>query len=860
MKFDKWFDAISLKNKNIYYKLTIIFCLFFLFPVFGFLYFVLKYDILYDEDIRFFFLGFLIFSFTGFNILKKFFDKVTDISKSISNSSVTKYSGTGLKKETNELNGIIKSFTAIENQFTTIFKQLEKKNSEISILKEMSDLCYVTFDPEEILYVTLERALILTNSEMGSILILKKTEPKSFVVKTSIGLGKHVKIGDKIDFETSIAKYAVINKSPLVIEDIEKDNRFGRKNRSQYSTKSFVCMPIKTSREIVGVLTISRNKEDKPFTNEDVEALTPLLSNAAFTYENLRLIKKNKLGNRYLKSIDKIFKTINSSIRDSELLQAVLDEIQEVVPFDFAIVITIDENRTDHITITELLGTKSANISKGDSYIFKDSIIDKVIKREASMIVEISDTCSQKIEKELFLNQGCKTFFLIPLKMEGVIKGILAIGARKPNIFYTTQNFLEWMANGLSLAISRNNLIAAVAKRNREMDTIKQIGSALASSTFDIDQVLNYTMDMIREVMNVEAGSLFFVEEDELVLKVEFSIENIESLKNYRLKIGKGIAGYAASRGESIFANDVQNSQNFYSQADKLTGSKTRSVLCVPIISQGKVIGVIEVLNKIKGDFGSSDKDLLHSIASSVSIAIENARLYNETVFMAEHERGIRRIFQKFVPKEILDKILHGSETGKDLVEEFKTITLLNIDIRGFSKIARKIGPQKTVSLLNGFFSVMGGIVFKHHGIVDKYIGDGFLSLFGAPVSSAMDADNAVTAALEMKESLKDLNIVFVKELGISLNIGISIHTGEIVVGNIGFDMKMDYTVIGDSANEVFRMQALTKVIPNGILISEKTHRASLSRLEIREAELPDDIDEGLKGFKIYELLGHKKD
>lgn len=860
MKFDKWFDAISLRNKNIYYNLTIIFYLFFLFPVFSFLYFALKYNLLYDEYIRFFFLGFLIFSFTGFNILRKLFDKVTDISKSISNSSVTKYSETQLKKETNELNGIVKSFTAIEKQFTTTFKQLEKKASEISILKELSELCYVTFDPEEILYVTLERSLVLTNSVMGSILILEKPEPKSFVVKTSIGLGKHVKIGDKIDFETSIAKYAVINKSPLVIEDIEKDNRFGRRNRSQYGTKSFVCMPIKTSREIVGVLTISRNKEDKPFSNEDVEALTPLLSNAAFTYENLRLIKENELKTRYMKSIDKIFKTINSSVRDSELLHAVLGEIQEVVPFDFAMLMTIDENRTDHITLTELMGSKSANISKGDNYLFKDSIIDKVIKRETSMIVEISDTSSQKIEKELFLNQGCKACFLIPLKMEGGIKGVLAMGAQKPDIFYDARKFIEWITNGITLAISRNNLTAAVIKRNQEMETLKQIGSALASSTFDIDQVLKYTMDMIREIMNVEAGSLFFVESDELEFKVAFNVEDIESLKDHRIKIGRGIAGYAASRGKSIVVNDLQNSRHLYSLANEFTEFKTRSALCVPMISQGKVIGVIEVINKIKGDFTSSDEDLLQSIASSVSIAIENARLYNETVSMAEHERSIRRIFQKFVPKQILDKILYDTGTGKDVIEEFKTITLLNIDIRGFSKIARKIGPQKTVSLLNGFFSVMGGIVFKHHGIVDKYLGDGFLALFGAPVSSIRDADNAVAAALEMKESLKDLNKFFVKEFGISVNIGISIHTGEIVVGNFGFDMKMDYTVIGDSANHVFRMQALTKVIPNGILISEKTRRASLSRLEIRETELPDDIDEGLKGFKIYELLGHKKD
>ena len=121
---------------------------------------------------------------------------------------------------------------------------------------------------------------------------------------------------------------------------------------------------------------------------------------------------------------------------------------------------------------------------------------------------------------------------------------------------------------------------------------------------------------------------------------------------------------------------------------------------------------------------------------------------------MAEQERGIRKMFQKFVPREIVDKITHNAETEKLLLEELKILTLLNIDIRGFSTLSKKIGPQRTVAILNHFFATMGDIVFKHQGIVDKYLGDGFLALFGAPVSSATDTDNAIAAALEMKASL----------------------------------------------------------------------------------------------------------
>jgi class 3 adenylate cyclase len=215
-------------------------------------------------------------------------------------------------------------------------------------------------------------------------------------------------------------------------------------------------------------------------------------------------------------------------------------------------------------------------------------------------------------------------------------------------------------------------------------------------------------------------------------------------------------------------------------------------------------------------------------------------------------------MFQKFVPKEVLDKIIHGSGSDKPIIEEIRTITLLNIDLRGFSKLAMQIGPQKTVALLNSFFQVMGGIVFKHSGIVDKYLGDGFLALFGAPVASTRDADNAVAAAFEMKHSLPAVNKFLKNKLGAAVDMGISIHTGEVVVGNIGFDKKMDYTVIGDSVNTVFRLQNLTKTIPNGILIGENTLRAVRSRLEVSEIEVQDTAAREIGHMKVYELLDRR--
>ena len=143
-----------------------------------------------DKYVPLYLIGVLVFSLLGFIVLRNFFDKIADISETISQDFVTELTGDKIKTEADELQNIVESFTAIQKRFSNTFRQLDKKASEISILKELSELCYVTFDPEEILYVTLERALLLTGSDLGSILTLEKRGRKEFVVKASVGLGE----------------------------------------------------------------------------------------------------------------------------------------------------------------------------------------------------------------------------------------------------------------------------------------------------------------------------------------------------------------------------------------------------------------------------------------------------------------------------------------------------------------------------------------------------------------------------------------------------------------------------------------------------------------------------------------------
>jgi class 3 adenylate cyclase/putative methionine-R-sulfoxide reductase with GAF domain len=846
----------SKKKRTLYYWLNIIFGLFTLLPLAGFIYLGVKYGFLHDKFIKPFLLGVLVYSLVGFTVLRKIFDKIANISKEFSRKVVSDLPGIAFQDDEDEIGNIVVSFETIEAHYKEANRQLEAKAQLLSLLKELAELCYITSDPNEILYFTLERALKMVDADVGSILILDDNESKKFIMRASTGHGDRVKIGDEIDFESSIAKYAVINKSPLVVEDIEKETRIGRSNSERYSTKSFMCVPLKSVQDILGVISISCKKSEKTFLKEDAEVLAPLLTIASFTYENLLYqVETVKSLQRY-RSIERVFKILNSSFKGTELLHAIYMEVQNVVPFDIALAMQNEQNWPGHIKLADIFSNDALGISVGERFNYEGSIIDRVMKQNANLVIDNTSNLTNETDRKLLVELGYSACVLAPMTIDGQVSGLLVFACRNAEILHQNQDFVEWLGQVISFAIEQTNLSSAVLKRDKEMATIKQIGGALASSTFDIGSVLNYTMEMIKEIMDVEAGSLLLAEEDELYFATGFNVNSevdMSSLGNFSLKFGQGIAGSVAARGESIIINDIDSTSNFFGDVDSSTGFQTKSALCVPVISQGKVVGVIEVMNKIDGVFGPNDEDLLQSIASSVSIANENVRLYGETVAMAEHERDIRHMFQKFVPKEIVDQIVHEGDSTTSRVEELKTLSLINIDLRGFSKLAVNIGPQKTIAVLNHFFSVMGGIIFKHHGIVDKYLGDGFLALFGAPVSSTMDADNAISAALQMQASLPEINKYLGEELDAEIHIGISIHTGEVVVGNIGFEMKMDYTVIGDPVNTVFRLQDMTKPYIDGILLSENTRKAARSALDIKE------IDEKYGGMKVYELLGRKK-
>ena len=185
-------------------------------------------------------------------------------------------------------------------------------------------------------------------------------------------------------------------------------------------------------------------------------------------------------------------------------------------------------------------------------------------------------------------------------------------------------------------------------------------------------------------------------------------------------------------------------------------------------------------------------------------------------------KRVVKRLFGRYVSRDVYQQLLAHPELA-ELGGGRREMTVLFSDIRGFTSMTEKGNAEALVAQLNDYFSTMVEVVFRHHGTVDKFVGDMVMALFGAPVDDADHADHALAAAVEMVSQLGELNRKWLAEGKVQLDIGIGINSGDMIAGNIGSQRIMSYTVIGDNVNLGSRLESLNKEFQTRIIISDAT-------------------------------------
>lgn len=276
---------------------------------------------------------------------------------------------------------------------------------------------------------------------------------------------------------------------------------------------------------------------------------------------------------------------------------------------------------------------------------------------------------------------------------------------------------------------------------------------------------------------------------------VDISAASVDKTLNYMLKFA----------GSALIISMLTAYFIAYYLAHKMTTTLDQVKCCLDEVAKGNFQTHIQINSN--DEFGKLSQTINHMIQG------------------LQEREALKASFSRYVSTYVMDQILKD-HSQLNLQGERKKITVLFSDIRHFTQISENLSPEHVVALLNEYFEVMLKLVFKHQGTIDKFMGDGLMVEFGAPLPDSEQQIHAVRCGLDMLEALKTLNERFVKQNRPTLDIGIGIHTGYAIMGNIGSLERMEYTAIGDCVNVASRLEQATKTYHHPLLVSEETFLA----------------------------------
>ena len=330
-------------------------------------------------------------------------------------------------------------------------------------------------------------------------------------------------------------------------------------------------------------------------------------------------------------------------------------------------------------------------------------------------------------------------------------------------------------------------------------------------------------------------------------------------------RLPESMYNLAVRSGEPTGVDDAVRSRRF-GDDPYVRARKTRSALCVPIRSHGRARGAIYLENDmVSGAFTAERAELVTLLAGQMAVSIDNARLYENlerrvakrTEQLESRNAFIREVFGRYMSDEVVDTLLESKQALR-LGGERRVVTLMFTDLRGFTAMCEAMPPEQALRVLNGYFTVMTAIVQRHDGTINNIIGDGLLVLFGAPLWRDDDPDRAIACALEMQRAMPGVNEANRADGLPELMMGIGIHTGEVVVGNVGSEQRAKYSAIGQHVNLASRVEAMAST--GEVLISEATRRAAKQDLVVSMARTirPKGVAEPLQVFGIAGVRGRE--
>jgi adenylate cyclase len=361
---------------------------------------------------------------------------------------------------------------------------------------------------------------------------------------------------------------------------------------------------------------------------------------------------------------------------------------------------------------------------------------------------------------------------------------------------------------------SQPGLREPAVSREKIFQVLVQVAKALLASE-ELQVVLTTVMDIIFRYLPVERGLIIlFDEEGNPIPKLTKFIDGAEQQD---IPISRTILKMVAQQQVALMtSNALEDARLLGGKSIAIHG--IRSAMCVPLWNRQRVIGAVQVDSPIHiGSFTEEDLDLLTALANFAAVAIERAQLAEKI----EEERKIRSRMERYHSPAVVDEIVKGSISTESEVRS-TDVSILFADISGFTTVSETKKPEEVAEFLSHFFSFAVESIFAYGGTLDKFIGDAVMAFFGAPLPQDDHADRAVLTGLMLQRMVNDWNVERGRIDLPPVLVRVGINSGLAVVGNVGTEKRVDYTVLGTSVNIASRLESGVAK-PGQLVISQNT-------------------------------------
>ena len=564
-----------------------------------------------------------------------------------------------------------------------------------------------------------------------------------------------------------------------IIPDAYADPRFNRwvDTETGYRTRNLLCVPIRNNRgEVIGV-TQALNKRAGEFDTEDMQALEALSSQAAAALENARMFERVERSQREEALLLDVVSSITSEIKLDPLLEKIL------------------------AAATQLLGADRGALFLYDAA--SNELWSRVAGGEGSGVIRFP--AGVGIAGECFTTGNC-------INIDDAYRDPRFNQAVDKDTGYRTRNILC-----MPIATRGGNKVGVMEILN------KKNGAFTAGDQRRLEALC------AQAAVSIENAQLF---------------EDVSDSRNYNESILRSMSNGVVTLNAGNVVSKVNHSALRILQRgeNEILGREIGQIFSGP--NSWVTNSLDKVLRTGRTD-STVDSDLVLGARNAVSVnmtAVPLQDMHDERIgsmlIMEDitREKRLRNTMSRYMSKAVMDELLEGGNAA--LGGASREVSVLFSDIRGFTTMSERLGPRETVAMLNDYFTDMVDVVFAHNGILDKYIGDMIMAVFGSVRSTTDDAANAVKVGSRMMMALRELNL----RRGIAgqeaIRIGIGISTGDVVAGSIGSPKRLEYTVIGDRVNLAERLQNANKYYGTGVLICETTAARLSVPVRMRELDL----------------------